>query len=368
MRKLISCSILFCLFMAAPCAPAQVQDVYYSFNGDTLEVRSDNPAFANDVHWQVWLYQEGVRIPRYTAGLQYSRWGVIEGTSAVNVMKRLKASQSFEEAYSKFFGPGTWGRYTFLNPLGPIAVPNQLINTDSAILEKWYHVLRLDDRVEKLLTAVQPSLENNESQGPDSPVKEYFDVVRDSHIKVSRLSNQLAHTDPQLQYINRQIAQVQPGIAQAENNVERITAILPSVKLPTSKAWMSQTENGGSEGKIETAITETGSGVTVQQTWTGGDGSMAGTVIVTTIPYPDIGNIELKPPMITGDNRWTVRVYAGGLPFPEKVDSPERRTVKRTISAVNYEGTQTSVYFDFVNPADAQDAYAYFLYHKQLGR
>ena len=35
------------------------------------------------------------------------------------------------------------------------------------------------------------------------------------------------------------------------------------------------------------------SGVSVQQTWTGGDGSMTGTVIVTMIPYSDIGKIPV---------------------------------------------------------------------------
>src|SRR5258708_24662636 len=58
---------------------------------------------------QVWLYQEGVHIPRYTAGLQYSRWGLIQGRSAEGVKGRLKAAQSFEKAYLNFFGPGTWG-------------------------------------------------------------------------------------------------------------------------------------------------------------------------------------------------------------------------------------------------------------------
>jgi hypothetical protein len=36
-------------------------------------------------------------------------------------------------------------------------------------------------------------------------------------------------------------------------------------------------------------------GVSVQKTWTGGDGSMTGTVIITMIPYSDIGELILNP-------------------------------------------------------------------------
>jgi len=37
---------------------------------------------------------------------------------------------------------------------------------------------------------------------------------------------------------------------------------------------MSQTQKAGSDGTIEVAIMETGLGISVQQTWAGGDGSM----------------------------------------------------------------------------------------------
>jgi hypothetical protein len=43
-------------------------------------------------------------------------------------------------------------------------------------------------------------------------------------------------------------------------------------------------------------------------------------------------------------------------------------TAKKVLPAVNFTTTTNAVYFAFPNSADAQDAYAYFLYHKQLGR
>jgi hypothetical protein len=389
MRKLSPLAVSLCLVAIVlcartPCARAQQQDsseknAYYVFNGKTLEIANDNPAYAKPVRWQVWLYREGVRIPRHTAGLQYSRWGLIDESSAERVLKRLEATQRFEEAYLKFFGPDTWGRYTFLNALGPIAVTEQPTETRSTEIqftetqppetEVLYQLLRLDDRLERLITTAVPSLENNEGEGPSSPVREYFDEIRDALQRVSKLSGQLARVHPQLQFIKPEVAKALPEIAQAEKDAPKITAALPSVKLPSSKVWMSQTENAGRDGNKEITIMEMGSGVSVQERWTGGDGSMAGTIILTTMPYDDIGTIDLVPPMPAyDDDTWRVRVHAGRDPFAQKVDSPQRRTIKATYPAVDYATTENSVYLVFRNSADAQDAYAYFLYHKQLGR
>jgi hypothetical protein len=383
MRMLSPLALGLCLLAIFPDARTQRQDdseknAYYVFNGKTLEVANENPAYAKQIRWQVWFYREGVRIPRPNAGLQYSRWGLIEDTSAGRILKRVKAAQRFEEAYLKFFGPGTWGQYTFLNSLGPIAVVEQPTGTRSTEiqfaetqppeLEAQYQLVRLDDRLDKLITTAEPSLENNESEGPSSPVKEYFDQIRDALQRVSKLSSQLARVHPQLQVIKLEIAKAQPEIARAEKEAPKITAVLPSVKLPSSKIWMSQTENAGRDGTKEIAITEIGSGVSVQERWTGGDGSMTGTTIVTTIPYDDIGNVDFVAPTPTYDETWTVRVHANLAPFPQKIESPLRRTIRGTFPAVNYATTENSVYFVFPNSPEAQDTYAYFLYHKQLGR
>jgi len=367
MRK-FSAVILFCMFVVVASAQAQQQNTYYVFNGKTLEIAHDNPVHAYSGRWQVWLFQQGVHLPHYSAGLQYSRWGLIEGTSAADVLKQLKASQNFQEAYLTFFGPGSWGRYTFFNPLGPIAVADQAIETQPAAPEEFYQLRRLDNRLNKLITTVQGSLENNESEGPGSRFKEYFDQIRDSLERVSKGYGQLARIRPQLQLIKLEVAQAKAAVERAETDVPNLTAALPTVKLPTSKTWMSQSQKAGSDGTIEVTIMESSPGVAVQQHWTGGDGSMTGTVILTTIPYDDIGNIDLVPPMPIYDDTWTVRVHAARVPFPQKIDSPQRRTIKAMFPAVNYTATEPSVYFVFLNSTEAQDAYAYFLYHRQVGR
>src|SRR5260370_29116146 len=109
---------------------------YYVFDGTPLQVLDDASFYRTDQQWQVWLYQEGVHIPRYTAGLQYSRWGLIQGRSAESVKGRLKAAQDFEKAYFNFFGPGTWGRYTFFNALDPISITDQSMEKNPAALDE----------------------------------------------------------------------------------------------------------------------------------------------------------------------------------------------------------------------------------------
>src|SRR5438445_12243500 len=99
MERLASFLIFLFLFSTAP--SAQAQSTFYVFSGNSLEIRYGNPV-ASYTRWQVWLFQEGVPLPRYTAGLQYSRWGRLERTSAAGVMLRLRARQNFEQTYLNF--------------------------------------------------------------------------------------------------------------------------------------------------------------------------------------------------------------------------------------------------------------------------
>jgi hypothetical protein len=368
MRKPAFFIFSICLLAAPLPARTQPQHARYVYDGKILQVVDGDFTEAKYNRWQVWLYEEGVHIPRYTIGLQYSRWGLIEGTSAEDVTRKLQASQNFEAAYLRFFGSDTWGQYTFFNPVGPIAVSNPLFEDQPTALEKLYQLRWLQDRVTKLSRGATPSLENNQNLGAPSPVEGYFDQIRDTLQRVSKLHSQLSRDHSQLRFIEFGIAQARIQVAQAETNVAKITAFLPSVKLPTSREWMSYSEEAGRDGTIQVEVKETGPGVSVQQTWTGGDGGMTGTVIVTLIPYANIREIDLEPPLGRGDRTWTVHVQSADTPFLQKIDSPERKTSRRTLLAVHNTTTESSVYLMFANARDAHDAYAYFLYHKQLGR
>jgi hypothetical protein len=358
------------VFVAVELDQAQEQNRYYLFDGKTLEVADSSlvSARSTPIQWQVWFYQEGVHIPEYTSGLQYSRWGVITGSSPKDVMRELRDYQSFEQAYLKFFGSDTWDRYGFLNPVGPIGVNDQAPENDSGAVEKQFQLHSLQDRANKLVNTVRPSLENNDNQGSASSVEGFFDQVRDVLERVSRMNSQLFHDQPQLRYIETGIVRAQTELAQAEGNAVKIISVLPTVKLPASKAWMSHTEKGGSEGTIQVEVREIGNGVSVDQTWSGGDGSMAGTNTITTIPFKDIGKIDLRPPAWSGDDRWTVHIESSGVPFPETLESPLRTTSRASYPAVHSVSAKNWFFLDFTTPADAQDAYNYFLYHKQRGR
>jgi hypothetical protein len=360
--------LIFCLlslFSVIPLSAAQRAPAYYVFDGRNLHVMDDRPVQASYVRWQIWLYPEHVPIARQTTGSPYSRWGLLEGRSAENVMQQLETFQGFERAYLHFFGPGEWGRHTFFNPVGPVAVTSEAAKNEPA---EALYLNQLNGRINALITTLQPSLENNKNDGPSSAVKDYFEQVENCLAQVAKLYSELNHPHPQLSFIDDGIARTRSTVEGVDNGVRQITAALPTVKLPTNNAWKFHKEWAGSDGIIEVAVSEVGSGVRVQQTWTGGDGGMRGLVVLTTVPYEDIGDVELDGPGRSGGRAWTVRVGSAGSQFRETGTSPERQTAKGLLRAVNYETTVNFVYLDFSNPAEAQDAYVYFLYHQELGR
>src|SRR5215831_18664240 len=228
--------LTFYLFAAVAPARAQQHQPRRIDDRETLHVADETHTYAKYGRWQVWLYQNGVRIPQYGAGLQYSRWGLLEGGSPESVIKEFRDAQRFEELYLSFFGRGTWGRQTFSNPLGPIVISHQAIENDTTALEMRSQVAGLRIRVNRLIVSALPSLENNESEGPSCPHKEYFD---------------------QIHYVGEEIARIGKVVSQAEKDLPNMAASLPTVKLPTSTTWMFHTERAGSDGTIQVQVTET---------------------------------------------------------------------------------------------------------------
>lgn len=348
---------------------ARPQEIRYVYDGKSLRVTAENTSKCTK--WQIWLYERGVRIPQFAASLQYSRWGVIEGPSFESTAQQLERAQKFEEAYANFFGPNSWGRYTFFNPLGPIAVMERATESEQSSVQTRSQLHELDDlryRLDTLISAVQPSLENNESQGPSSPHREYFDGIRHAAEHISRLYSHLARVHHTGSFIQREIVSTRTALTQTEHGLREMTATLPSVKLPASTSWMFHTEKAGSDGTIEVQIRETGPEVSVHQAWTGGDGSMTGTVIETIIPFNDIGKVDLWAPARSEADTWAVRVQPAHASFPQTVTSPVRITPKKVFPAVNLTTTEDLLHLVFPNPNEARDAYDYFLYHQQKSR
>ncbi len=212
------------------------------------------------------------------------------------------------------------------------------------------------------------SLVNGERNEAPALVQQYLEQVRNSMQDVARFYDKLSRLPTEGNYLGQELARLTPGVNQAESAIPKVTAILPTVKLPTSKDWMTQTEFAGKDGTINVTVTEMGSSAWVQQSWTGGDGSMAGTKVITIVPYQDIGTLDIWMPHSGNDQRWTLHIQpANRNGFPQSITSPERVTSKRTYPAVNLKTSGESVYLEFSNTREAQEAYAFFLYHKQRG-
>src|SRR5260370_37100206 len=108
-RALFALSVSLLAAVVAVRAQEQTNSTkYYVFDGTTLQVADDFSSYRTDRQWQVWLYEEGVHIPHYTAGLQYSRLGLIQSRSAETVKRQLKAPPSFHKTDLNFLWPGPW--------------------------------------------------------------------------------------------------------------------------------------------------------------------------------------------------------------------------------------------------------------------
>jgi len=371
----LSFSILALLFALPSCStwsqPAAAvsttdqvfRSSYYMRDRDVLKVVNGDPAHENCAEWQVWLFPTSVRGSRSGVGLAYVRWGVIEGRSAKAVTEQLETSQGFERAYTNFFGANAWGRFTFVHPVGPIAVMGHGEKND--VLQSKIGLL--NQQLESVVSDLHGSLVNGErNQAP--LVQQYFQQVRKSMQDVARFYDKLSRLPAESTYLNQVLAILAPGVNQAESALPKVTAILPNVKLPVSTYWMIHTESGGSDGTIDVAVREFDSSAWVQQSWTGGDGSMTGTEVITIVPYQDIGPLDIWIQHWGNQRRWTLCIHpANSKRFLQSITCPERHTAKRTYPAVDLKTTEGSLYLDFSNMSDAQDAYTFFLYHKERG-
>ena len=345
---------------------AQQAGSYYVASGTALKLAEGDPARASYANWQVWFYPHDVNVSRYGGALAYARWGVIHAYSPRAVMEQLAALQQFERAYNGLFGASAWGSLTFLHPIGPIAVADSAPAKWSPTIASGADVL--NQRLASLVQALLPSLENGEQGDAALLVRSDLEQVRNCLVSVDRFYDKLFRLQGENSYLAQQLSHLTPDVKQAEGILPSVRAALPSVKLPTSKHWMSQTAVEGSDGTVAVTVREAGSAAVVSKSWAGGDGSMTGTVIQTVVPYSDIGDLHVWVPPWIGQQRWMLRIQSANQNgFSQSMTSPERKTAKHTYSPVNLNTTDSSVYLEFSNPMDAQNAYTFFLYHSQRG-
>jgi len=339
---------------------------YYVRSGNTLQTVAGDPGRANYREWQVWLYPQAVRLSASGAGLVSVRWGIVQGVSAKAVMEQLAAYQEFERAYTNFFGVDSWGAFTFSHVIGPVAVSQKDQGDDAAAFSSKIDLA--NRRLSSVVAMLRSSLENGERSDESASIEQYFKQVRDSMLDIARFYDKLSRVPTQRSYLDQVLGRLMPGVNQAESGVSRITAVLPSVKLPVSRNWMTQTENGGRDGTIAVTIREIGSSAWVQESWSGGDGSMSGTNVITIVPYQDIGSLDVWVSTLGKSPAWTLRIQpANANEFRQSFTSPERMTAIRSYPAVDLKTSEGHLLLKFSNATDAQDAYAFFLYHKQRG-
>ncbi|HXW56515.1 MAG TPA: hypothetical protein VEJ67_12255 [Candidatus Cybelea sp.] len=354
-------SLIAALLCCAASAHAGSAGVYYVNSGTVLNAVDGDPVRASYSEWQVWLYPRAV-VPRYGSSLFYGRWGVVHAHSARAVMDELAALEEYERAYKSFFGPNSWGPFTFSYPIGPIA----LASTDAPALTSDSDLLA--GRLTHLVEAVMPSLRNGQPGTASQSVEAYFEQLRDSLASMVRFYDKAFRLPNQNSYLTRALSQLPSTVRQLENRLPELRAALPSVALPANKGWMSQAAGQGSDGTLAIAVKEADSGVVVRQSWSGGDGKMSGTVVETFIRYRDIGNLKVWLPLWAGPQRWTLHIEAASQRgFPQSLTSPERKTPQHTYAPVNLTTSESSIYLEFSNPSDAQNAYTFFLYHTERG-
>ena len=91
--------------------------------------------------------------------------------------------------------------------------------------------------------------------------------------------------------------------------------------------------------------------------------------MVTVVPYQDIGSIQIIAPLDSATSKWTLSVHpASRKGFPMSVASPARTTSRHSFAPVDMLGSEPFLFLDFPTATEAQDAHAFFLYHKQIGK
>ena len=364
-RVVLSVALFAFAQVVANCAQAQTSGDSHSYTYDGTSLKpADGLVDRAPASWQIWLYSVAVKESRYGASLPYARWGVIEGASAARVSEKLGSLQRFEREYTRVFGTGAWGHYTFAHPVGPIAVAGNAAPKETApLLSDLYS---LEGRIGSVADSLEPSLHNVSGSDEASQVRQYFDEVRTSLQGVSRFYDQASRLRDQPAFLSQLLKDLKVSVRRAEDAEPKVRAVLPNVKLPARTGWMSHTEQEGREGTLAVTVGEAGDAASVRQVWSGGDGSMTGTDVVTIVPYQNIGAISVWPQTAGLGVGWVVQIEASDLRgFSQRFTSPERVTATRTFAAVDLKTSERFVFLTFSAPDEAQDAYAFFLYHQE---
>ena len=213
--------------------PLRAQNLYYVYNGATLHTVHDDPTRASCGRWAIWLFKEGS-----SQSALSSHWGEIDGRSAQSVIAQLKASQSDEKAYERFFGHGSWGPDTAFNPLGPICLSENMPKPGA--LETIDRVNDLWERMNRVSTILQPALKDWNCAGlresnpcklyfGDSVIKQQLDGIMNAYKRTSELYGLMSEgLTPSMQQIDLALTQANQAVTMSERNAPIISSRLSS--------------------------------------------------------------------------------------------------------------------------------------------
>jgi hypothetical protein len=227
-KKFIIIILLFTMHFAIS------QSTFYIQNGNSVsKVENGDPSQLNVSAWQVRLYKRGAS----KSGNNY--WGKIEGGSANEVMQKLRAGQEFELKFNAFIGKGRVQDpvLTNFNPLGPIAITDASILTQSPTEEKIAQTSETYNKAgdylnayfeaKKRLDVILKGKTINPFDNYGSVFKEYTSNLKDA-IKqtISLRTLLLNNASVNIDRVEQQIASIDDKFEKANTNNQRLNTLI----------------------------------------------------------------------------------------------------------------------------------------------
>jgi hypothetical protein len=210
---------------------------YIQSGGNVTKVENGDPSRLNITEWQVRLYKRGAS----TTGSSY--WGTITGSTASEVMEKLRKEQAFELDFNKFIGKGRIEDdvYTHFNSLGPIALidaskASELSLTDERkkladLYAKAVDIFYDGKDINNNLKSILPETEENRYGDIGSNFTDYAFNLKDAVLQIIILRNLLFNqTTTSLQNINKRISEIDTKLNDARVKQKKVLSAIDNIK------------------------------------------------------------------------------------------------------------------------------------------
>ncbi len=201
------------------------QTPYYILKGNIItRIENSNPSDIKAREWQVRLYK------KQASKTGNSYWGTIKGSSAKEVMAKLKSHQDFELSFNYFIGKGQVQNdvFTNFNAQGPIAIIDEFTNdqpSQNDSYEKLTELISLAENNFHLYSEVKENLNiilkgkpSTSFDNVGSVFKEYTENLRDAFLQINSLRKLLEGTlSSSMDKINNDIKEINAKLQLANN-------------------------------------------------------------------------------------------------------------------------------------------------------